>query len=40
MVALKLSRECNKHGRDNITDACGYLETLMLVVEERERRSI
>lgn len=28
MVALKLSRESHKHKRDNLVDACGYLELL------------
>jgi len=27
MVALKISRECNTHKRDNLTDAAGYVET-------------
>ena len=26
MVAVKLSRECHEHKRDNLVDACGYLE--------------
>jgi len=31
MVAVKLSRQVNKHGRDNLVDAAGYLETLRMV---------
>jgi len=27
MAALKIGRECNKHKRDNLTDAAGYIET-------------
>ena len=26
MVCVKLSRECHEHARDNLIDACGYLE--------------
>ena len=37
MVALKLSRECNKPKRDNRTDAAGYIKTLELV---RERQGL
>lgn len=38
MVCVKLSRETNAKKRDNIVDAAGYLETYMMVLEERERR--
>lgn len=38
MVFVKLSREANKHKRDNMTDACGYAETYMMVRDERYRR--
>ena len=31
MVCVKLSRQANKHGRDNLVDAAGYLETLRMV---------
>ena len=31
MVCVKLSRQVNKHGRDNLVDAAGYLETLRMV---------
>lgn len=37
MVALKLSRECNKPKRDNRTDVAGYVKTLELV---RERQGL
>jgi hypothetical protein len=37
MVALKLSRECNRPKRDNRTDAAGYVKTLELV---RERQGL
>ena len=33
MVCVKLSRQVNKHGRDNLVDAAGYLETLRMVEE-------
>ena len=31
MVALKISRECNKHKRDNLVDGAGYFAALELV---------
>ena len=34
MVALKLSRQCNKPKRDNIVDACGYLRNVEMIQEE------
>jgi hypothetical protein len=33
MIALKISRECNKHKRDNLVDIAGYARTLELVYE-------
>lgn len=33
MIALKLSRETNKHRRDNLVDAAGYAATAMRVEE-------
>ncbi len=39
MVGLKMSRECNKHKRDNIVDGLGYFMTLDMVVEERAKRA-
>jgi hypothetical protein len=39
MVAVKLSRECNKPKRDNRVDGAGYFETLDMVRVERERRA-
>lgn len=38
MIGMKLSRECNKHKRDNLTDAAGYAECLSMVHDERARR--
>ena len=38
MVGLKISREVNKQGRDNLVDGCGYLGTVEMIYEERERR--
>lgn len=35
MVCVKLSRQANAHGRDNLVDACGYLETLAMLREGR-----
>lgn len=37
MIGLKLARELNKHKRDSIVDAIGYLKCLDLVVEERSK---
>jgi hypothetical protein len=39
MVALKLSRECNRPKRDNLTDAAGYVRTVEMV-REREREGM
>jgi hypothetical protein len=36
MHCAKLSREMNRHKRDNLRDACGYLECLALVIGEDE----
>lgn len=38
MVALKLSRECNKHSHDNLVDIAGYANVAYLMEEERGRR--
>jgi Domain of unknown function (DUF6378) len=38
MIAVKLSRQCNKPKRDNMVDAAGYAETVQMVIEERARR--
>ena len=39
MVALKLSRQCNRPKRDNLTDGCGYLQTIELIEQERGLRA-
>lgn len=39
MVGLKLSREAFKHKRDNLVDGIGYLNTVNMVIKERERRN-
>jgi hypothetical protein len=33
MIAVKLSRECHKHKRDNLVDIAGYAETVQRVHE-------
>lgn len=33
MAALKISREVNKHKRDNLVDLCGYAECVQLIAE-------
>lgn len=38
MVAVKISRQRNKPGRDNLVDGCGYFGTIEMMQEERERR--
>lgn len=38
MCMVKVSRELNRHKRDNLTDLCGYAETYMMVKDERVRR--
>jgi len=39
MCAVKISRQCNKPKRDNLTDLAGYAETVSMVIAERERRA-
>lgn len=39
MVDVKWSRECNGHGDDNLIDAAGYIGTLDLIHQERQRRA-
>jgi hypothetical protein len=36
LVATKLARELHKHKRDNLTDACGYLEIYERLVEAKD----
>ena len=40
MIAVKISRQCNKPKRDNAVDIAGYAECLQMVVDERERRAV
>lgn len=35
MTALKISREVNRHGRDNLVDAAGYIGTIELIEARR-----
>lgn len=39
MVCVKVSRETNRHTRDNLVDIAGYAKTIDLVHMEREERS-
>jgi hypothetical protein len=39
MIGVKISRECNRGGRDNRVDIGGYAECLDLVAQERRRRT-
>jgi hypothetical protein len=38
MVAVKLSREVNKHKRDNLTDAAGYAECASMVADRQGKK--
>lgn len=38
-VLSKVSRSANKLKRDNLTDICGYANTVEMVMEERKRRN-
>lgn len=38
MEAVKMSREINRHKRDNLVDLCGYAKCHELVIAEKERR--
>ena len=38
MCAVKISRQCNKPKRDNMTDLAGYAATVQMVGDERRVR--
>lgn len=38
MAQVKVSRELNRHKRDNLVDECGYVKCLDMVIDERIRR--
>lgn len=38
MIAVKLSRECHAHKRDNLVDIAGYAETVQWASDERIKR--
>lgn len=38
MIGVKISRECNKHKRDNLVDIAGYARTLEMTDNERTKR--
>jgi hypothetical protein len=40
MAWVKIARESYKHKRDNLTDGAGYLGTIEMVIDERERRRV
>ena len=40
MVALKISRECNQHKRDNLVDGSGYFKCIDLVVTKRKQEAV
>lgn len=39
MAWVKIARESYRHKRDNLTDGAGYLGTIEMVIDERERRA-
>ncbi len=39
MIAVKISRHCNKPKRDNMTDVAGYAETVQMCADERGARN-
>lgn len=38
MIAVKISRLCNRPKRDSVVDIAGYAATVQMVTEERARR--
>ena len=38
MVAVKVSRYCNRPKRDSLTDGAGYFATIEMIEQERARR--
>jgi len=40
MAWVKIARESYMHKRDNLTDGAGYLGTVEMVIDERERRRV
>lgn len=38
MAMVKVSRQLNKHKRDNLVDLCGYTKCLDMVIEDRAKR--
>lgn len=36
MMAVKISRQCNRPKTDNLVDAAGYAQTVQMCVERRE----
>jgi len=40
MILLKVSRECNKHKRDNLVDVAGYAKCLEQVEERLKQEKI
>jgi hypothetical protein len=40
MIALKLSRELNKHKRDNLVDICGYAKTVDIIIHDKTEYNV
>lgn len=39
MACVKISRQVNRPGRDNLVDLAGYAQTVQMVTEERQKRN-
>lgn len=40
MIALKISRECNAHKRDNLVDIAGYAQTVQMVEDGPDAQQV
>lgn len=40
MIAVKISRECNKHKRDNLVDIAGYAECVEWALNEKYEQEV
>ena len=38
MAQVKVSRQLNRHKRDNLVDLCGYAKCLEMVIDDRKQR--
>jgi len=40
MIAIKISRECNKHKRDNLVDVAGYAECVEWAINDKHQQEL